>query len=183
MKRSLIQWTTAFVMAICASAAWSTPISCGSSQRTATLDSASACQTGSGNPQPSDILLSYPGAAWNRADGDLSVNLTNGSWNDPQVAGNWTIDNGFWSLYSQAVISIHVGNGNGGPDYFAWLLTPNTASGSWSYERLAGKGGGFSNIKLWGRRSAPVPEPATLALLALGLLGFGLSRLGRKRRH
>src|SRR5690554_5658926 len=118
--------------------AWSLPITCGSSERTATLESAEACATGQGNPKLADILLAYPSEPWtelgeltgNGTNGYLSATLTSGSWGGSNVAGTWAISPSFWSQYEEAVLSIHVGNGNGDPDFFAWLITPNATSGT-----------------------------------------------------
>jgi hypothetical protein len=48
-------------------------------------------------------------------------------------------------------------------------------SGFW-----AGVSGSISHVSLYGSRGTEVPEPATLALLGMGLVGFGLARRRRK---
>lgn len=163
-------------------------ITCGSAQRTATLTAASSCVTGPGNPQAGDIRAAYSGELWipagnlsdrNGTNDLLTVTVTSGQWGGSNASGQWGISPTFWSTYGEAVISLHVGNGGGDPDHWAWLLTPSTLSGSWAYSRLAGGGGGLSNLRLWGRgeaRPVSVPEPSATLLLGValaGLLGYG----------
>jgi hypothetical protein len=86
-----------------------------------------------------------------------------------------------------AVISMHVGNGNGEPDHFIWALSPGLLTGSWSYNGnspLLG-GGGFSNMKLYSSAAGipgtggggRVPDGGTtIALLGVSLLGLGSAR-------
>ena len=177
----------ASVITMVAAFGWSSPssavpITCGSSQRTATLDSALQCETGSGNAQASDILAEYPGTPWSN-QGNVPFSFSSGNFNSNAVTGTWSIASSFWTNFAQAVISIHVGNGNGNPDYFAWLIAPNASSGTLSYSRLSGGGGGFSNIKLWGRGTptTQVPEPTSLMLFGAGLLAFAAQRRLRRK--
>ncbi|UZE95978.1 PEP-CTERM sorting domain-containing protein [Alkalimarinus alittae] len=162
------------------------PITCGGADRTATLDSAEECKTGAGNTKGNGSTINgHYGGSWsgegslegNGSDSYLTTMLTSGSWGGKHVEGTWAIDNDFWNTFAEAVISIHVGNGGGDPDHFAWVITANETSGTWSYDKLQGGGGGLSNMKLWGRGEATqVSEPGTFALLSLALLGFAFSR-------
>ena len=163
-----------------------TPITCGGADRIATLDSATECMTGTGNTLGNGSTINtHYGPTWsgvgsltgNGNSGYLTSTLTSGSWGGTSVEGTWVIDNSFWDVFAEAVVSIHVGNGGGDPDHFAWLITDNETSGTWSYDKLQRGGGGLSNMKLWGRGVATkVSEPGTLALLSLGIIGFVLSR-------
>ena len=47
------------------------------------------------------------------------------------------------------------------------------------YESIAGEGAGISHVTFWGGTTTQVSEPGTLALLGMGIMGFGLMR--RKR--
>jgi hypothetical protein len=102
------------------------------------------------------------------------------------VSGTWTIAPAFWSTWGSGVISAHVGQGGGDPDWWLFLLEPGATSGSWSYTIASGTGGGLSNIKLWGSGASPnqqlisTPEPATLMLLGSGLAGLAFA--ARRRR-
>ena len=179
-------------------------ITCGSSQRTASLDSATTCVTGLNNPKESTINANFLSTTgWgnvgeltsNGSNQYLSANLTSGSWGSSPIVGNWLIDPEFWLTYDQAAISIHVGNGGGDPDYFSWLIEDNATSGIWAYTKLAGNGGGLSNIKLWGAdlASTPTPasspafvnvsEPAILAMFALGVIGLSATMRKSKKPH
>lgn len=170
----------------------------GTVTRTWTLDPATGCKTGSGNPLAADILADWPSDPWTpggdiTAGGDaspfLDITFTMGAFDDDDeeasknTAGTWTLAPSFWLTYGEAVISIHVG---GGPDdlddYASFLLPFGETGGTWSYVQdpeggpgAAGVGGGLSNFHLWGR-GTPAPEPGSLALLGLALAGLAFAR-------
>ena len=192
---------TVAALALVASAnAFALNITLGNANRTATLGSAVQGATGESNPHASDITGNFPAfAPWTEngatdsgnglSHGDLTITFTQGTWGAQNVAGTWAIAPSFWASNGQAVLSMHVGNGNvaNTPDYFAWLITPGATSGTFSYEKLAGNGGGFSNIHLWQGGTPPSNTPgvpdsgSTLGLLAVAVLGLALVRKFRTR--
>jgi hypothetical protein len=189
--------------------AMASSITCGSATRKATLESAAECATvglTTGTPKADDVAAQFtfaegfddwtargsatagPGGNTTTAYGNgggLTVAFTTGKWNSNNVAGTWTIANGFWDAYANAVITMHVGNGNSDPDWFLFLVTPGAYSGTFKYDRLSAGGGGFSNMFLFSEGTPPtitttaVPDGGTtLAMLGFALAGLGA--LGRK---
>ncbi|WP_039916540.1 PEP-CTERM sorting domain-containing protein [Cellvibrio mixtus] len=163
------------------------PITCEpDNQRVATLGDALECRTqNSINLNDSDDLnaLFETDFDWIK-EGELTAEGSNDlfsvdtdSWGT-DVMGTWYIDESFWESYSRAVITMHVGQGGGDPDAFAWMISPGETSGSFSYERVAGKGGGLSNMFLFGSGvpDVKVPEPNINLLLAIGLLSIYFTR-------
>lgn len=173
------------LVAFCGAANAST-ITCGNQYRTASLTSAEACFTGSGNTKLSHIEDYFDGewdplggVSSSTTNGYLTVNLLTGSWGSGgPITGTWAIDQSFWSVYGTASLSIHVGNGRYDPDHFAWLITDGQTSGTWSYTKLSGNGGGLSNMHLWGsgEPKVDVAEPSLLMLIVVGLLSVLVAR-------
>jgi len=160
-------------------------MTCGDSYRTASLDSADSCQAQrlSTTVKDSD-LTSLFGGSWTQV-GELKANGTDKmfsvsgtGWGSGSASGSWAIDSSFWSTYGIALITMHVGGGRNGVDNFEWVVTPEDLSGTWSYAKLSGNGGGLSNIKLWGSGTPiiKVPESGTLMLMFLGLAGVVSTR-------
>lgn len=160
--------------------------------RTATLDDATAGFTGSGNATVTDLNAGFAaqapwtergsidpgdGQSGNFTNGIFAINVTGGSFGSKAASGTWTITNAnFWTTYANGAISLHVGNGNGGPDHFAFLLEVGDLSGTWSYDGTGIKGGGLSNLKLYSSgtgTATQVPDGgATIALLGLAFMGI-----------
>lgn len=182
------------VLSCWASAVFAGPIQCQpSNQRVAILDSAIECKTasGPGNLNGSDQVSSYFGGTWtkegeltgNGTQGYLTINLTSGNWGDNEdIEGEWFIDSSFWTKYGMAVIGMHVGNGNGNPDHFAWKIETGKTFGTFSYDDLDGEGGGLSNLFLWGSgvpttpTNFPLPEPGMGMLMMIGLFAVFFTR-------
>ncbi len=158
------------------------------SQREAWLKSAIdgyvVAQT-TGTPQAADVGNLF-GGTWYK-EGELTavgtndllkVTLTSGSWGAGPMTGTWEINPAFWLTYGNAVISLHVGNGSGDPDWFLWEISSNQSTGSFYYSRIDGGGGGLSNIFLWGGGSpTKVPDGGYSAIfIGLGLIAVALIR-------
>jgi len=169
-----------------ASSANANVIQCGDNYRKASLGAADTCYAQTiGSTVKAGDLVSITGSSWTQvgelksagSDGWLSVS----GWGGNSASGSWGISSDFWNTYGSALITMHVGGGQkDAVDNFEWIVTPENTSGSWTYSKLFGKGGGLSNIKLWGTGTpnVQVPEPSSLLMIMLGL--FSISLLRRK---
>jgi hypothetical protein len=88
------------------------------------------------------------------------------------LSGNWSLNPGVTNFVG-SFVAIHSGNGQS--DNLFQIDSPGT-SGTWA----TNNGKDLSNFDLFGVKGAPaVPEPASIVLMGVGLLGLGLIRRRR----
>lgn len=123
-----------------------------------------------GNPA-TDSFLTSDGA------GSGLVGIGSGSYTQNGSTGTFTLDASLWESWDEIAIGFKFGTGNRPDEWFVYLLNPLIATGDWQFVNVFGRGGGLSHVQLYGGSpSTNVPEPGTLALLGLGLLGAGVAR-------
>jgi hypothetical protein len=113
-----------------------------------------------------------------KPEGDGYVDVGDGGWTQSGSSGTFSIDSTLWNTYSSLAIGFKFGTGNQPDEWFIYTLNSGVSSGTWDFVNVFGTGGGLSHVVVYSAATT-VPEPATMGLLALGLLGAGFTRRQR----
>ena len=110
------------------------------------------------------------------------TNIAEGGWTQTtktkaQTTGTFNLDSSLWDDYLTLAIGFKFGTGNQPDEWFVYDLQHLVASGGWKFLNTFQKGGGLSHVVIYGgEKNREVPEPMTLGILGLGLLGLGFAR-------
>ncbi len=90
------------------------------------------------------------------------------------TSGSVTIEQAVYDQWSDVHIAFRFGNQNNPPDWFSYALS-GVLDAEWSIFQ-GDNDWALSNVALWGKENGhTVPEPMTLGLLGVGLLGLGVA--------
>jgi hypothetical protein len=96
--------------------------------------------------------------------------------------GVWAIDQAIWNIYSDVMLVLKGGNGDTSPaNYVGYLLEDGQSWGTYLSPFMNGsKRKDISHFSIYVRGAErSVPEPTTLALIGLGLVGLAFLRRRR----
>lgn len=106
------------------------------------------------------------------------VGIGSGAFTQNGTSGTFSLNPNLWQTWGEIAVGFKFGTGNRPDEWFVYLLDPLISSGNWTFVNVFNRGGGLSHVQLYGRGepTTNVPEPGTLALLGMGLLGASVAR-------